>query len=146
MKHYSQTKKAKEEFLRTSIIALVMSGEPDKAFTKEELAEELGQTEREVRRSLAELANYQAVVGLSSKKGYRLLTISDETDTKKFVEYMDLIDHQLAEHRSRVTNIKARMKPLIALRSVIEKKLKEGGVESGISSKGNNGLQEEEQI
>lgn len=146
MKHYSQTKKAKEEFLRTSLIALIMSGEPDKAFTKEELADLLGQNIRDVRRDVAELANYQAVIGLSSVKGYRLLTISDETDTKKLVEYMDLLDHQLAEHRSRVTNIKARMKPLIALRSVIEKKLKEVGVESGISSKGNNDLQEEEQI
>jgi len=142
MKRYSQSKKAKEEFLKSSLIALLMSGEPDRVFTKQELAEALGLGLREVRRDIAELANYQAVIGLSSKKGYRLLTISDTTEPKKLVQYLELLDAQLAEHRSRVTNIKARMKPIIALRSVIVKKLQEGGVESAISSEGNNYLQE----
>lgn len=143
MKHYSQTKKAKEEFLRTSIIALIMCGEPDKSFTKEDLANELGQSVRETRRDIAELANYQAVIALSNKKGYRLLTISDDMDEKKLIEYLELCDHQLSEHRSRVANIKARMKPLIALRSVIEKKLAERGCQNGVSSEGNNNLQEQ---
>ena len=142
MKRYSQSKKTKEEFLRTSLIALLMSGEPDRVFTKQELAETLGLGIRAVRENVAELANYQAVIGLSCKKGYRLLTISDITEPKKLAQYLELIDAQIAEHRSRVTNIKARMKPLIALRSVIIKKLQEGGVKSGISSEGNNDLQE----
>ena len=142
MKRYSQSKKTKEELLRTSLIALLMSGEPDRVFTKQELAETLGLGIRAVRENVAELANYQAVIGLSCKKGYRLLTISDITEPKKLAQYLELIDAQIAEHRSRVTNIKARMKPLIALRSVIIKKLQEGGVKSGISSEGNNDLQE----
>ena len=143
MKRYSQSKKAKEEFLKSSLIALLMSGEPDRVFTKQELAEALGLGLRGVRRDIAELANYQAVIGLSSKKGYRLLTISETTEPKKLAQYLELLDAQLAEHRSRVTNIKARMKPLIALRSVIVKKLQEGGVESAISSEGNNDFQEQ---
>lgn len=142
MKRYSQSEKTKEEFLRTSLIALLMSGEPDRVFTKQELAETLGLGIRAVRENVAELANYQAVIGLSCKKGYRLLTISDTTEPKKLAQYLELLDAQIAEHRSRVTNIKARMKPLIALRSVIIKKLQEGGVESAISSEGNNDLQE----
>lgn len=142
MKRYSQSKKTKEEFLRTSLIALLMSGEPDRVFTKQELAETLGLGIRAVRENVAELANYQAVIGLSCKKGYRLLTISDTTEPKKLAQYLELLDAQLAEHKSRVTNIKARMKPLIALRSVIIKKLQEGGVESAISSEGNNNIQE----
>ena len=142
MKRYSQSKKTKEEFLRTSLIALVMSGEPDRVFTKQELAETLGLGIRAVRENVAELANYQAVIGLSCKKGYRLLTISDTTEPKKLAQYLELLDAQIAEHRSRVTNIKARMKPLIALRSVIIKKLQEGGAESAVSSEGNNDLQE----
>ena len=146
MKRYRQSKKAKEEFLKSSLIALLMSGEPDRVFTKQELAEALGLGIRGVRRDIAELANYQAVIGLSSKKGYRLLTISDITEPKKLAQYLELLDAQIAEHRSRVTNIKARMKPLIALRSVIVKKLQEGGVKSAISSEGNNDLQKEKQI
>lgn len=142
MKRYSQSKKTKEEFLKTSLIALIMSGEPDRVFTKQELAETLGLGIRAVRENVAELANYQAVIGLSCKKGYRLLTISDTTEPKKLAQYLELLDAQIAEHRSRVTNIKARMKPLIALRSVIIKKLQEGGAESGVSSEGHNDLQE----
>ena len=142
MKRYSQSQKAKQTFLQTSLIALLMSGEPDRVFTKQELAEMLGHSLRDTRRDIAELANYQAVIALSSKKGYRLLTISDTTEPKKLAQYLELLDAQLAEHRSRVTNIKARMKPLIALRSVIIKKLQEGGVENGISSEGHNNLQE----
>ena len=135
MKRYSQSQKAKQTFLQTSLIALLMSGEPDRVFTKQELAETLGLGIRAVRENIAELANYQAVIGLSCKKGYRLLTISDTTESKKLAEYLELLDAQIKEHRSRVTNIKARMKPLIALRSVIIKKLQEGGAESAISSK-----------
>ena len=140
MKRYSQSQKAKQTFLQTSLIALLMSGEPDRVFTKQELAETLGLGIRTVRENVAELANYQAVIGLSCKKGYRLLTISDKTEPKKLVQYLELLDAQIKEHRSRVTNIKARMKPLIALRSVIIKKLQEGGVENAISSEGNNDL------
>ena len=143
MKRYSQSKKTKEEFLKTSLIALIMSGEPDRVFTKQELAETLGLGIRAVRENVAELANYQAVIGLSCKKGYRLLTISDTTEPKKLAQYLELLDAQIKEHRSRVTNIKARMKPLIALRSVIIKKLQEGGAESAIFSEGNNNLQKE---
>lgn len=128
MKRYSQSKKAKEEFFKKSLIALIMSGEPERVFTREELSQELGLSPRETRREVAELANYQAVISLSSKKGYRLLTFNEETPIEKLVEYLELLDQQLKENRSRVTNIKARMKPLIALRSVIEKKIKEGGV------------------
>ena len=143
MKRYSQSQKAKQTFLQTSLIALLMSGEPDRVFTKQELAETLGLGIRAVRENVAELANYQAVIGLSCKKGYRLLTISDTTEPKKLAQYLELLDAQIAEHRSRVTNIKARMKPLIALRCVIAKKLQEGGVESAISSEGNNDFQEQ---
>ena len=136
MKRYSQSKKAKEEFLRTSLIALLMGGEPERVFTKEELSDSLGLNMRDTRRAIAELANYQAVIALSSRKGYRVLSIDENTPLEKLVEYADLIEHQLADFKSRVTNLKARMKPLVALKCVIEKKLQEGRSQDAISSKG----------
>ena len=144
MKRHSQSKKAKENFLKTSIIALLMCAEPKRVFTKEELSDLLSLNSRDVRREVAELANYVAVIGLSNRKGYQALSIKDDDSEKTLVEFLDLIDHQLKELRSRVTNIKARMKPLIALRSVIEKKLQEGGAKSGLSSEGNNDSQKEQ--
>ena len=83
--------------------------------------------EREVRKAIAELANYVAVVSLSTSKGYRVLSVKDDTPTEDMVDFLKLIDHQLKDFRSRVTNIKARMKPLIALEAVIRKKLQERG-------------------
>ena len=134
MKRHSQSKKAKENYLRTSIIALLMCTEPKRVFTKEELCGLLSLNNRDVRKEVAELANYVAVIGLSNRKGYQALSIKDDDSEKTLVEFLDLIDHQLKELRSRVTNIKARMKPLVALHAVITKKLSEGGCKNGIPS------------
>lgn len=123
MKHYDQSKKAKEEFLRTSKIALIMSNEPERVYTREELAETLGVSDREVRSQVAELANYVAVVSLSKGKGYKVPTFDENTPIEKLQAMHDEIEHQINENRSRIDNLKARMKPLVALQKVIEKKL-----------------------
>ena len=122
-KNYNQSKKAKEEFLKTSLIALLMCEEPQKIFTKEELCDLLGKPDREIRRDIAELANYVAVVSLSNSKGYRVLQCKDDDSPELLMEYRDLIDHQINDFKSRIDNIRARMKPLVALKCVIEKML-----------------------
>ena len=123
MKHYNQSKKAKEEFLRTSKIALIMSGEPERVYTREELAETLGVSDREVRSQVAELANHVAVVSLSKGKGYKVPTFDENTPIEKLQAMHDEVQHQINENKSRIDNIKARMKPLVALQKVLEKKL-----------------------
>ena len=123
MKHYDQSKKAKEEFLRTSKIALIMSGEPDRVYTREELVETLGISDREVRSQVAELANHVAVVSLSKAKGYKVPTFDENTPIEKLQAMHDEIEHQINENKSRIDNLKARMKPLVALQKVLEKKL-----------------------
>ena len=122
MKRYDQSKKAKEEFMKNNILTLIMP-DPDRSYTREELRRTLDTSDRKLRKGMAELANYQAVISPSSGKGYRLLRISDGTSPEKLKEYQELIEHQLAENRSRVTNINARMKPLIALKVEIEMRL-----------------------
>ena len=134
MKRHSQSKKAKENYLKTSIIALLMCAEPKRVFTKEELSDLLSLNSRDVRREVAELANYVAVIGLSNRKGYQALSIKEDDSEKTLLEFLDLIDHQLKELKSRVTNIKARMKPLVALHAVITKKLSERGCKNDILS------------
>ena len=119
MKRYDQSKKAKEEFMKNNILTLIMP-DPDRSYTREELRHTLDTSDRKLRKEMAELANYQAVISPSSGKGYRLLRITNDTSTKKLKEYLELIEHQVAENRSRVTNINARMKPLIALKVEIE--------------------------
>ena len=127
MKRYSQSQKSKETYLKSSIIALLMCAEPERVFSKEELSDLLGLGGRDVRRAVAELANYVAVIALSSRKGYQAISIKDSDPEELLLKFSELIEHQLKELRSRVTNIKARMKPLIALREVIQKKLSERG-------------------
>ena len=124
MKNFKQTKKAKEEYDRTSVIALLMANEnPHTIFTKEELMDVLGVGDRAVRKQIEELANHHPVIALSSAKGYRVLSVDENTDSATLVQFLDLIEHQLNDYHSRIINLKARMKPLVALHKVIKKKL-----------------------
>jgi len=123
MKHYDQSQKAKEEFLRTSALACYMKGEPDRVYTREELADAFSTSDRQIRMDVAELANYVPVISLSKKKGYRVLSFDENTPVEKLNEMLEDIDHQINEFKARCDNLKARMKPLVALKKVIEKKL-----------------------
>ena len=119
MKNYDQSRKAKEEFLQNSQLAQYMMGDPTRIFLKEQLTLTFNVTDREIRRKVAELANYVPVLSLSKDKGYRVLSFNDDTP----VEELEEAQHQINEFKSRIDNLKARMKPLVALQKVIEKKL-----------------------
>lgn len=125
MKNYDQSKKAKEEFLRTSPLYGYMKNEPDRVYTKEELQETFDKSNRAIRNDVAELANYVPVISLSNKKGYRVLSFDANTPKEKLAAMLEDVDHQINEHKSRVDNLKARMKPLVAFKKVIEAKLAE---------------------
>lgn len=123
MKHYKQTEKAKQEFLQNSTYAQYMMGDPSKIFLREQLAFVFETSDREVRRKVAELANYVPVLSLSKDKGYRVLSFNDNTPLEELTKMDEEIMHQIREDQSRIDNIKARMKPLVALHKVIEKRL-----------------------
>ena len=123
MKNYDQSKKAKEEFLKKSTVARYMMGDPDKVFTREELAELFEMSDREIRKEVAEMANHVAVLSLSKSKGYRVPSFDENTPIEKLVAMHEELNHQVKEFKSRIDNLKARMKPLVALQKVIEKKL-----------------------
>lgn len=124
MKNYDQSKKAKEKFLEKEPIAQhMMTGDPTQIFLREQLALVFETSDRQVRLKVAELANYVPVISLSKDKGYRVLSFNDDTPTEILVKMHEELQHQINENRSRIDNLKARMKPLVALQKVIEKKL-----------------------
>lgn len=123
MKNYNQSKKAKEDFLRKSPIACYMRGDPKKVYTREELADLFETSDRQIREKVAEMANYLPVLSLSNGKGYRVLSFDDNTPVEDLVKMLDEIQHQINEFKARCDNLKARMKPLVALQKVIEAKL-----------------------
>ena len=123
MKHYSQTNKAKEDFLQKSEFAQYMMGDPSRIFLREQLVLHFELDDRNIRRKVAELANYVPVLSLSDQKGYRVLSFDENTPIEELVKMHDEMQHQINEFKSRIDNLKARMKPLVALQKVIEKKL-----------------------
>ena len=123
MKNYDQSKKAKEEFLRKSPLACYMRGEPERVYTREELADAFSTSDRAIRRQVAELANYVPVLSLSNEKGYKVPSFDENTPLEKLQEMHEDIQHQINEFKSRIDNLKARMKPLVALQKVLENKM-----------------------
>lgn len=124
MKNYDQSKKAKEKFLQTSPIAqMMMTGDPNRVFTREELTTIVGICDRAIRREVAEMANYLPILSLSKDKGYRVLCFNENTTLEELETMHELLQHQINENKSRINELKARMKPLVALQKVIEKKL-----------------------
>lgn len=123
MKNYDQSKKAKEEFLEKSPIAQYMMGDPTRIYLREQLALVFNTSDRQIREKVAEMANYIPVLSLSKDKGYRVLSFDDNASVEELIKMHDEAQHQINEFKSRIDNLKARMKPLVAFQKVIEKKL-----------------------
>lgn len=124
MKNYDQSKKAKEEYLEKSEIAqYMMTGDSSRIFLREQLALHFDTSDRQIREKVSELANYIPILSLSKDKGYRVLTFNDDTTAEELIKIHEDAQHQINEFKSRIENLKARMKPLVALQKVIEKKL-----------------------
>lgn len=87
--------------------------------TKQELAKKYNLYERSIRRIIAEISYYFPVISFSSEKGYYIPTVDENTNTKEILEDLK---HTLNEHQSRVNELKRKMKPLIAMIKVVEKK------------------------
>lgn len=123
-KNYDQSNKAKQKFLEEEPIAQYMlTGDPTQIFLREQLALVFETSDRRIRLKVAELANYVPVISLSKDKGYRVLSFNENTPDEVLMQMLEELQHQINENKSRIDNLKARMKPLVALQKVIEKKL-----------------------
>lgn len=119
-KNYNQSKKAKEEF--KSELLDYMLEDKFKVYDKWELAAKYDVTEREIRRRLEEIANYYPVIATSDKKGYAIAVWDENMDNESLIAVHEEIMHQIAEINSRIKNLKARLKPLIANHIVLKDK------------------------
>lgn len=117
-KKLNQSKIAKENFKSEMLDYLTTNPE---THTKLELASHFHISEREVRRKIEEVANYYPVIATSNQKGYRVAIWSKDMSSKELKDTLEDIMHEVREINSRIRRLKARLKPLIANKVVLEK-------------------------
>lgn len=126
MKNYNQSNKVKESFSNPLFDYLTLDINKNKSFDKWELAAMFNTSERNIRKQYEEIANYYPVVATSDKKGYKLVTWDSDMPTDALEETEQELLHQINEIESRIDNLNARLKPLIAnrikIREVIDSK------------------------
>ena len=123
LKNHNQSYIEDKEFLEKSELYRYMTAEPNRVFWKDELRWHFEESDRAIRKDLAELASHAPVVALSSTKGYRVVKITEDRDDEALQADLEDIEHQLNELMSRAANLKARMKPLMACRAEIKARL-----------------------
>ena len=112
-----QTKEAKTKYF-SPLIDLLLSEQPR---TREELAEILNASDREVRNRVAELSMHYPVIATSDRAGYRRAKLIENLNQEQLQEEIEAVEHQLNELKSRVACLKKKMKPLVAWLRVAEK-------------------------
>lgn len=124
---YSQTEAAKLNYSSPLLNYMdsVVRNDPKHVFTRDELCATLNYSDRGIRHSLEKMANYYPVISFSSSKGYRFFRFDESTSADDLKSMYEDTGHALAELESRIESLDARMKPLIALRVEITKRLKE---------------------
>lgn len=122
-KKYSQSKKAKEQF--KSKVFDYMMNDPQKVYDKDELASHFQVDERTIRAHLEKIANYYPVVAFSNRIGYQIVVWSKEMTIGELESCEEDILHQIAELNSRIKNLKARLKPLVANKVMLKKVINE---------------------
>ena len=120
-KKMDQSKKAKLRF-ESELLKYNLLNSNDFA-CKNEIAEALGWSERQVRREISKISMYYPVISKSNKKGYKLAKSIDLMGKEELGQEIKEVNNVANELQSRITQLKAKLKPLIAYKSVAEKKL-----------------------
>lgn len=131
-KKHSQSKKAKEQF-KSKVFDYMMK-DPQKIYDKEELATYFQLDERTIRAELEKIANYYPVIAFSNRIGYQIATWSKEMTIGELESVHDDILHQINELNSRIKNLKARLKPLVANKVMLKKTIQEKETEDVLAS------------
>lgn len=121
-KKVNQSKDAKQKFKSNLLDFNILKS--DKVVYKEDLQRMFGISERIARYEISKISMYYPVVSISSKKGYRLAKPIDRLESFELEKEVEEVNHVLNELKSRITQLKAKMKPLIVWKSIAEKKLK----------------------
>lgn len=121
LKNLDQSQKAKKEF-RSPLIEILRSDEP---ISKWDIAEKFQISERVVREKISEVSAYYPVIATSNREGYRLAKKIDDMQADEMLLEKEEVEHQINELKSRVACLKKKMKPLIAYKKVLEKKIGE---------------------
>ena len=120
LKEIKQNKTNKENYYHP-IIDLLLTDQPK---TKEELMEKLHITsERSLRDVIAICSMHYPILATSNQKGYRRAKDINKMTPEEIQIEMDEVIHQIQEHKSRITCLKKKMKPLVAWLKVAEKKV-----------------------
>jgi|AGTN01.2.fsa_nt_gi hypothetical protein len=119
MKNYPQTVEAKKQF-KSELLDLWMEYNGGARITRWELSELWHKSDRAVRKEINRIANYFAILSNSGQEGYELVIKPEAIKDNPYAlkRYVDLVDHSLAESKSRIEELSARQKPLIAVREV----------------------------
>lgn len=89
--------------------------------TREQLANETGLTDREIRRQISKLKNNRVVIYSSNRKGYRLAKEINSMSTIEAKEEERLIKHCIADIKSKKKVYNKQLRTYIAYLKVIEK-------------------------
>lgn len=93
--------------------------------TREQLASEMGISDREVRRQISELKKKRVVIYSSNKKGYRLAKEINSMSTTEREEEVELIQHCIADIKSKKKVYNKQLRKYIAYIKMVEKKVKQ---------------------
>ena len=81
--------------------------------SRDELEKRLGKSNRAMRLEVAKLAEKIGVISLSKVGGYRLVNKS-LTTSEEIAKEMEIVQHQINEHQSRIEHLNKRTSRLIA--------------------------------
>ena len=94
-------------------------------YTKAQLKEYFHESEREIRRMVAECSMYYPIISLSKRgEGYRRAIDIENATPEELTRELNIVRKTISEHNSRIKCLKKKLKPLIAWKKVAEKKLR----------------------
>ena len=118
-------KHTKQYLLENSTILNTLLLNLNATFTKQELMTISGKNERDVRAEMEQIANYYPVRASAGRKGYDIIGFDSFTKLEELKKVKDEAFDQIRELENRISSLKARLKPLIALTKVVGLKVQE---------------------
>lgn len=124
-KNIKQNKENKEKFYSVLVEPLLKEN-----WIKEDLMFTYNYSERGVRKEIQEISMFFPVISYSKQKGYRIIDVEKCINEETCLEEIQEINCVINELQSRIVMLKKKMKPLIATKKVLEKRIKENKYEN----------------
>lgn len=124
-KKYKQNQEGLKQLKEESVILgyLLNETEPNRVYTKQELMNITGMSERKVRLEIERIANFYPVRASAGGVGYSIIVCGESVESLRAANEEAFA--QICEIQNRINSLKARLKPLIALMHVTALKLQE---------------------